>query len=106
MSAFRAYAAVALGEVRAAGEMYDALRPHSGTFIGFDSGATTFGPMDNLLADLAEVRGDAETAAALRADAETLVIDVRRSLDSLAPLLDSIDDMCGGSTSDKSERLR
>ncbi len=106
MSAFRGYAAVALGEMDAAGEIYDALRPHSGTFIGLDSGVTTFGPMDGLLADLAELRGDSDTAAAMRAAAETLVIDVRRSLDSLAPLLDSIDERCGGSTSDKSERLR
>lgn len=82
MLAFRAHAALALGAVQAARELYDALEPYSGTLIGFDSGAAVFGPMDALLADLAELRGDVKAAGVLRARAQTLRRRARSELDA------------------------
>ncbi|MBH0776952.1 BTAD domain-containing putative transcriptional regulator [Nocardia bovistercoris] len=99
MAAFRGWAALALRELDAARELYDALTPHSGTIIGFDSGAAAFGPMDALLGDLAEVLGDSD-AAALRTRATLMIDSVRTSLRSLSPVLDSIEDLCADPASD------
>ncbi|WP_162240287.1 AfsR/SARP family transcriptional regulator [Nocardia arizonensis] len=94
MTAFRGYAALALGEVGAARDVYAALAPYSGTLIGFDSGAATFGPMDALLGDLAELVGDLDAAAVNRTRASILLDSLRTSLNSLTPVLDSIEDLC------------
>ncbi|WP_069163248.1 BTAD domain-containing putative transcriptional regulator [Nocardia altamirensis] len=85
MCAFRATAAVALGEVQACRELFEALLPYSGTLIGFDTGAAFFGPFDALLADLADRTGDADTAKTLRARADTVLRRIQAVLDSLAP---------------------
>ncbi|WP_330185430.1 AAA family ATPase [Nocardia sp. NBC_01503] len=81
MTVFRAHAAVALGAVEEAGELYDALAPAAGTLIGFDSGVAVFGPMDAVLADLSELRGDAKAAARLRTRAHARLIRARSELD-------------------------
>lgn len=89
MTAFRAHAAIALGAVEVARELFDALLPYSGTLIGFESGAAVFGPMDNLLADLAELLGAAEQARTLRARAQALLQRINKALKSLAPQPDT-----------------
>ncbi|MEV6072160.1 BTAD domain-containing putative transcriptional regulator [Nocardia sp. NPDC052001] len=82
MTAFRAHAAVELGALESAPELYAALTPYSGTLIGFDSGAAIFGPMDALLADLADLMGDRRSAAKLRARAKTQLTRAHRELDT------------------------
>ncbi|MEU7138154.1 BTAD domain-containing putative transcriptional regulator [Nocardia sp. NPDC046473] len=85
MCAFRATAAVALGEVEASRELFETLLPYSGTLIGFDTGAAFFGHFDNLLADLADLVGNTDTADTLRARAATGLRRIHTALDSLAP---------------------
>ncbi|GAB2678471.1 BTAD domain-containing putative transcriptional regulator [Nocardia goodfellowii] len=85
MCAFRATAAVALGEVEAARDMFEALLPYSGTLIGFDTGAAYFGPVDAVLADLAELTGKADAATAFRARSAAVLRRVHAALDALAP---------------------
>ncbi|MEU8895852.1 BTAD domain-containing putative transcriptional regulator [Nocardia sp. NPDC048505] len=85
MCAFRATAAVALGEVEAAAELFEALLPYSGTLLGFHTGAAYFGPVDALLADLAELTGRADTAHALRARADAALRRIHTAADALAP---------------------
>ncbi|MFF2554239.1 BTAD domain-containing putative transcriptional regulator [Nocardia sp. NPDC058058] len=82
MTAFRAYAAIELGAVDAAADLYRALEPHSGTLIGFDSGVATFGPVDAVLADLAELCGDSRSAQRLRTRAKAQSLRARRELDT------------------------
>ncbi|MFB8003325.1 BTAD domain-containing putative transcriptional regulator [Nocardia sp. NPDC056000] len=82
MTAFRAHAAVELGALESAPELYAALTSHSGTLIGFDSGAAIFGPMDALLADLADLMGDLKSAAKLRDRAKTQLARAHRELDT------------------------
>lgn len=89
MSAFRGTAAVALGELDASRELFDTLLPFSGTLIGFDTGAAVFGPFDTVLADLADVTGQAATARSLRARAATVLRRVRGALDELVPRPDA-----------------
>lgn len=85
MCAFRATAAVALGEVEASRELFETLLPYSGTLIGFETGVAVFGHIDSLLADLADLTGDADTAETLRARAAGLLRRIHAALDSLAP---------------------
>ncbi|MFJ1455818.1 ATP-binding protein [Nocardia sp. N2S4-5] len=82
---FRAHAAVALGETEAAGELLDALRDCSGTMAGLAGGATVFGPVDAVLADLADLIGDTAAAAAFRSRAAALLRRILAELDTLGP---------------------
>ncbi len=88
MAVFRAHAAIALGEVEVAGDLLAALRPYSGSLIGFDSGAAYLGPMDALLAELSKLCGDAEAARSYRAAADTLIRRLRTDIDSFELRLD------------------
>ncbi|MGW4248286.1 BTAD domain-containing putative transcriptional regulator [Nocardia sp. NPDC004722] len=83
MTVLRAYAAIALGDLEVAGELLTVLRPYGGTLVGFDSGALYLGPMDALLAELAELCGDAEAARSHRVAAENLLRRVRSDIDAL-----------------------
>ncbi|MGW4247574.1 hypothetical protein ACWELQ_34375, partial [Nocardia sp. NPDC004722] len=80
MSAFRAVAAIELGDTSAIVELYEFLSPHGGTLIGLETGLTEFGPMDSILAGLATARGDADAAAAHRDRAERLLERIRAEL--------------------------
>ncbi|MVU75689.1 AAA family ATPase [Nocardia sp. ET3-3] len=80
MSALRAVAAIELGDIPAISRLYEYLAPHGGTLVGVETGMTEFGPMDSILAALAEARGDAEAAAAHRDRAERLLERIRAEL--------------------------
>ncbi|WP_054812576.1 hypothetical protein [Nocardia arizonensis] len=82
MTGFRAHAAIALRDIEAAAELFDALLPYSGTILGFDTGLAVFGPADDLLADLATVLGDEESAGILRGRAETVRNRIHSTLDN------------------------
>ena len=96
MAVFRARAAIALGAVRVGGELLAELRPFSGTLAGFGSGAVYLGPMDALLADLAELCDDPAAARSYRFAADALVRRLRGDVDSLGVLLDFREDLTAG----------
>lgn len=58
----RAHAAVRLGDVGTAVAARDALLPWAGRIAGLDSGTLVLGPVDDALAEVAELTGDAEAA--------------------------------------------
>ncbi|MFI9504652.1 BTAD domain-containing putative transcriptional regulator [Nocardia sp. NPDC052566] len=91
MAALRAHVAVALGAVDVATGLLAALAPHTGTLIGFDSGAAVLGPMDDILGDLAEVTGDPSAAKRFRARAATLRRRVDEGLSALRSGADATD---------------
>ncbi|MFG1927611.1 BTAD domain-containing putative transcriptional regulator [Cryptosporangium sp. NPDC048952] len=68
-TAMRAHAAARLGDVAEAVAARDALLPYAGRVAGLDSGTMPVGPVDDALAAVAELLGDAEAAAAHRAGA-------------------------------------
>ncbi|WP_405133220.1 BTAD domain-containing putative transcriptional regulator [Nocardia sp. NBC_01388] len=80
MSAQRARSAIALGETADVRALYEYLSPHTGTIIGMESGTTAFGPMDAVLAELAEALGDTDTAAGHRELARLLLERIRTEL--------------------------
>ncbi|WP_169336481.1 BTAD domain-containing putative transcriptional regulator [Nocardia transvalensis] len=82
MTVFRAHAAVALGEAEAARALLEELRHCSGTMTGLGSGVAVFGPVDAVLADLADLAGDGAAARTFRARAVTLLRRVRAELAS------------------------
>ncbi|MBH0777828.1 hypothetical protein [Nocardia bovistercoris] len=84
MAAFRAHTAIALGEVESAALLYESLLPHSGTILGFDTGLAVFGPADEVLAELADLLGDEESALILRGRAEAVRDRVRAALEAIA----------------------
>ncbi|MVU80979.1 AAA family ATPase [Nocardia sp. ET3-3] len=96
MAVFRARAAIALGAVRVGGELLAELRPFSGMLAGFGSGAVYLGPMDALLADLAELCDDPAAARSYRFAADALVRRLRGDVDSLGVLLDFREDLTAG----------
>ncbi len=70
MSAFEARVVARIGTAEAAERLYRDLLPRAGTIAGMDSGSVAFGPVDTVLAELAERLGDHGAAAAHRAAAE------------------------------------
>ncbi|MCU1642670.1 MAG: Transcriptional regulatory protein EmbR [Nocardia sp.] len=80
MSAMRARTAIALGETADIRALFEYLAPHSGTVIGIESGTTAFGPMDAVLAELAEALGDRAAAAEHRERARLLLERIRTEL--------------------------
>ncbi|MFE6860086.1 BTAD domain-containing putative transcriptional regulator [Nocardia sp. NPDC057668] len=83
-SAVRARAAIALGDLDAARVHYDQLLPYAGTIAGLETGAVVLSPIDLVLADLATVLGDPDTAATHRAAADALEKRLQLDLDVLA----------------------
>jgi tetratricopeptide (TPR) repeat protein len=69
MSAFHARALVRLGRVEHARTLYANLAPFSGMVAGLNSGTAVLGPIDDLLADLADLIGEPDAAAHHRARA-------------------------------------
>ncbi|MFI1915989.1 BTAD domain-containing putative transcriptional regulator [Nocardia sp. NPDC020380] len=80
MSVFRAAAAIELGDLPEMQRLYRLLSPHRGTIVGLETGLLTLGPMDAILADLAEELGDTRQAVVHRARAEQLLHKVRTEL--------------------------
>ncbi|MRH90856.1 AAA family ATPase [Nocardia sp. SYP-A9097] len=80
MSALRARAAIALGEMDDIRALYEYLLPHSGTIIGSETGMTVFGPLDTVLAALAAALGDTAAAATHRDSAQEQLARIRIEL--------------------------
>lgn len=80
MSAQRARTAIALGETADIRALFEYLAPHTGTVIGIETGSTAFGPMDTVLAELAEALGDRTAAAEHRERARLLLERIRTEL--------------------------
>ncbi|MGY1722771.1 BTAD domain-containing putative transcriptional regulator [Blastococcus sp. SYSU DS0533] len=72
----RAHAAVRLGDLEVAVAARDELLPWAGRVAGLDSGTLVLGPVDDALAEVAGLVGDADAAAAHR----TKAAEVRRRL--------------------------
>ncbi|MGY2061444.1 hypothetical protein ACW9HQ_41780, partial [Nocardia gipuzkoensis] len=83
MAALRAHAAIALDSLDDARELLEILRPHSGTMIGLDTGATVLGSMDVLLARLADACGDSAAAREFRCRATVTAERLARDLRAL-----------------------
>ncbi|MFC9979452.1 hypothetical protein [Gordonia sp. NPDC127522] len=83
MSVFHARALVRLEMTEAAAALYDELRRWSGTIAGLNSGSVAFGPMDVVLAELADLLGDTAAAAAHRRTAVEVQNTVRVGLTEL-----------------------
>ncbi|WP_405489903.1 BTAD domain-containing putative transcriptional regulator [Nocardia sp. NBC_00511] len=79
-SALRAVAAIEIGDGQAIQQLYEYLAPHTGTLIGIETGMAEFGPMDSVLAALAEAMGDPVTAADHRERARDLLERIRTEL--------------------------
>ncbi|WP_067574716.1 BTAD domain-containing putative transcriptional regulator [Nocardia acidivorans] len=80
MSALRARTAIALGESDDVRMLYEFLLPHSGSIIGSETGMTAFGPLDTVLAALADALGDTEQASAHRDSARRQLERIRTEL--------------------------
>ncbi|WP_330183020.1 AAA family ATPase [Nocardia sp. NBC_01503] len=80
MSALRARTAIALGESDDIRTLYEYLLPHSGSIIGSETGMTAFGPLDTVLAALADALGDTDVAAAHRESARRQLERIRTEL--------------------------
>lgn len=83
MSAFEARVVARIGTVEAAERLYRDLLPRAGTIAGMDSGSVAFGPVDTVLAELADRLGDHAAASRHRAAAERVLADLATELDAL-----------------------
>ncbi|MVU81834.1 AAA family ATPase [Nocardia sp. ET3-3] len=84
-TAVKARLAIAFDDPVMAVTVYRQLLPYAGTICGLETGASVFGPMDYVLAELAGYLGDHPQAAAHRAAAEALQARVQSELVELAP---------------------
>ncbi|MGX1809543.1 BTAD domain-containing putative transcriptional regulator [Nocardia sp. NPDC055321] len=80
MSALRAHTAIALGNTDAIAALYEFLLPHTGTVIGVETGMASFGPMDAVLAALADAAGDSGAGDVHRERASGLLERIRAEL--------------------------
>ncbi|QLY31975.1 AAA family ATPase [Nocardia huaxiensis] len=83
MTVFRARAAIHLGEPHAIADCYRDMLPRSGTMAGLDTGSVVYGPMDTILAELAQALGDFTAVADHRARAAEVERRIRLQLDEL-----------------------
>lgn len=72
MTTLRAHASAAIGDEAVAKATAEELLPYSGRMAGLDNGTLLTGPVDEALAAVAELTGDAEQARRYRADAAAL----------------------------------
>ncbi|MGW6724556.1 BTAD domain-containing putative transcriptional regulator [Nocardia sp. NPDC055029] len=87
MSVFEARVVARIGTVEAARRLYQDLLPRAGTIAGMDSGSVAFGPVDTVLAELADRLGEHAAATEHRAAAE----DVLAAITTELAALDDID---------------
>lgn len=90
-TAVRARLAIALDEPEDARVIYVELLPYAGTVCGLETGASSLGPMDEILAELADYLGDPGQAAVHRQAAEQLRERLREDLARLTTGPVSID---------------
>ncbi|WP_280221411.1 BTAD domain-containing putative transcriptional regulator [Nocardia neocaledoniensis] len=83
MTAFEARVVARIGTAEAAERLYRDLLPRTGTIAGMDSGSVAFGPVDTVLAELADRLGDHAAAARHRAAAERVLADLATELAAL-----------------------
>ncbi|WP_280298965.1 BTAD domain-containing putative transcriptional regulator [Nocardia neocaledoniensis] len=83
MTAFEARVVARIGTAEAAERLYRDLLPRTGTIAGMDSGSVAFGPVDTVLAELAERLGDHAAAARHRAAVERVLADLATELAAL-----------------------
>ncbi len=83
MTAFEARVVARIGTAEAAERLYRDLLPRTGTIAGMDSGSVAFGPVDTVLAELADRLGDHAAAARHRAAAERVLADLATELATL-----------------------
>ncbi|MEV6335283.1 BTAD domain-containing putative transcriptional regulator [Nocardia vinacea] len=83
MVVFRARAAIRLNDSAAMTECYRDMLSRAGTMAGLDTGSVVYGPMDTVLAELADALGDPAAAAEHRAHAATLSARIAAQLDEL-----------------------
>ncbi|MFD6267872.1 BTAD domain-containing putative transcriptional regulator [Nocardia asteroides] len=83
MSAFEARVVARIGTDEAARRLYRDLLPRAGTIAGMDSGSVAFGPVDTVLAELADRLGDHAAATAHRAAAEDVLAAIATELAAL-----------------------
>ncbi|MGW6426297.1 BTAD domain-containing putative transcriptional regulator [Nocardia sp. NPDC055053] len=83
MSVFEARVVARIGTVEAARRLYQDLLPRAGTIAGMDSGSVAFGPVDTVLAELADRLGDHAAATAHRAAAEDVLAAIATELAAL-----------------------
>lgn len=83
MVVFRARAALRLNDLDGMRDCYRDMLPRAGTMAGLDTGSVVYGPMDTVLAELADALGDPVAAAAHRLHAAQLTA---RIADQLAAL--------------------
>ncbi|WP_269821560.1 BTAD domain-containing putative transcriptional regulator [Nocardia yamanashiensis] len=72
MVVFRARAALRLNDLDGMRDCYRDMLPRAGTMAGLDTGSVVYGPMDTILAELADALGDPVAAAAHRLQAAQL----------------------------------
>lgn len=85
MTTFQARAAARLGHADASRKLYEELLPFAGHIAGLDSGSFYAGPVDSALADIADLLGDADAAAAWRAAASELTKRTKERLHDAVP---------------------
>ncbi|MFW0794964.1 BTAD domain-containing putative transcriptional regulator [Gordonia sp. CPCC 205515] len=83
LQGFHARSLVRLGLVDQAAELYASLRDWSGTALGLDAGSVSFGPMDVVLAELADLLGDDAAAQRHRAIAAEVEERLERGLEQI-----------------------
>lgn len=84
MEAFHARALVKLGMVDEAARLYQILIEWSGTIAGLNAASVSFGPMDVVLAELADLIGDHDGAERHRQIAVAVEEKVRRGLTAIS----------------------
>ncbi|MGQ4619074.1 BTAD domain-containing putative transcriptional regulator [Nocardia sp. R7R-8] len=83
MVVFRARAAIRLNDSAAMTECYRDMLSRAGTMAGLDTGSVVYGPMDTVLAELADALGDPAAAAEHRAHAAALSARITAQLNEL-----------------------
>ncbi|MEV6216440.1 BTAD domain-containing putative transcriptional regulator [Nocardia sp. NPDC051833] len=83
MSVFEARVVARIGTVEAARRLYQDLLPRAGTIAGMDSGSVAFGPVDIVLAELADRLGDHAAAVRHRVAADEVLAAVAGELAAL-----------------------
>ncbi|MEV0467551.1 BTAD domain-containing putative transcriptional regulator [Nocardia tengchongensis] len=86
MAVFRARVALRLGDLDAAADCYRDMLPRAGTMAGLDTGSVVYGPIDTVLAELADALGDRAAAADHRARADRVSTHIAAQLAILPPM--------------------
>ncbi|MEV6361604.1 BTAD domain-containing putative transcriptional regulator [Nocardia asteroides] len=96
MAVFEARVVARIGTPGAARRLYRDLLPRAGTIAGMDSGSVAFGPVDTVLAELADRLGDHAAATAHRAAAEDVLAAIATELAALDDIGGSAPTTTGG----------